>query len=546
MEISDTLREILRTRGIEEEQEIEEFLNPKYENSYDPFLLADMDRAVERIERAITDSESIVIYGDYDIDGLSATALLLDALDSMGANVDAYIPDRFEEGYGINKEALRKIKADGADLVITVDCGSSSHEPLQWAHENSLSVVVTDHHTVKDTLPEAEAIVNPKRKDNEYPFSDLAGVGVAFKLVQAVQIGINRKDDEVPKLPFGQEKWLLDLVALGTVCDVVGLVDENRIFVHFGLKVFSRTPRVGMQALMTVAGVDASNIDTHHFGFVIGPRLNAAGRIEHAKLALELFTTKDKRRALELAKRLEELNAQRRAEQDRIMEMALEQALERSQDKVLVLSDPSWSHGIVGIVAAKIMERFSKPTIILQELSGEAKGSARSLGGFSIVEAMKAADDMLITYGGHHVAAGCKLKIDNMDRFRTVLNDYFDQGEYGDLKPQPSADITLDSLEVINDDFFAEMKRLAPFGMGNPRPLLSWKGVDSDNYRLVGSDGRHVKLTLRDGSYVLDGIGFNLAEDIEEVDGVATVWFELDENIYMGRRSLQALIKAVA
>lgn len=537
MSISDTVKTILKNRGVSSSTEIERFLNPRYEDSHDPFLLNDMEKAISRIVDAIDTSESIVIYGDYDIDGLSATTLLLDALGSAGAQVSAYIPDRFEEGYGINTEALKKLKKQGADLVVTVDCGSSSHEPLTWAVENSLDVIVTDHHTVKATLPPAVAVINPKRDDNTYPFTDLAGVGVAFKLAQALV--------EKGYIARGQEKWLLDLVALGTVCDVVSLTDENRIFVYYGLQVFAKTRRVGMQALMEVAGVDKNTIDTDHFGFALGPRLNAAGRIEHARLALELFTATDQAHARELARNLDGLNRQRREEQDRIYAMACEQAETYDKDKVLVLSDSSWSHGIVGIVAAKIMERFGKPTIVLQELGDEAKGSARSMGDFSIVRAMDWSREVLTTYGGHHVAAGCKLKTTHIDRFRGFVNEYFDMGEYGDLRAEPVADIAVEELSHLNRDLLYDLERLAPFGMGNPRPLFAYEDIDISRYKLVGKEKTHVKVELADASGTLDGIGFNLASEFTRKKAKAQVWFELDENEYMGRNSLQAKIKAV-
>ncbi|MEX0748420.1 MAG: single-stranded-DNA-specific exonuclease RecJ [Candidatus Saccharimonadales bacterium] len=537
MKIASLVADILVQRGITDAAAQARFLQPAYTDLHDPFLLADMATAVERIQQAIEKEESIVVYGDYDIDGLTATTLLLDGLGAMGAKISAYIPDRFEEGYGINTAALKKLQRQGADLIITVDCGSTSHAPLEWAAAHNLEVIVTDHHTLTDTLPPAVAMINPKRADNRYPFTDLAGVGVAFKLVQGLQ--------QRGLLPEGREKWLLDLVALGTVCDVVGLVGENRILVSYGLKVFAQTPRMGLQALLAVAGVERDRVDTYHFGFVLGPRMNAAGRLEHAKLALSLLMATDKGEAREIAERLDRLNAERRRQQDEIMALALVEAEKYRDDPVLVLSHPDWNHGIVGIVAAKLMERFAKPTIVMQEMGEETKGSARSLGSFSVVEGMRSADKLLLKYGGHHVAAGCSLKTTDVAAFRQQLNDFFRAGEYGDLRPQPRTDVSLSDLSMMSESMRQELEQLAPFGMGNPKPQLHLPAARLLRVQTVGSDRRHVKLQLSDGERYLDGIGFGLAEAVGEIGEQADVWFELDENEFRGQRNLQALIKAV-
>ncbi len=537
MEFSPIIDEILAKRGLKTKEERLSFLNPQYEDLHDPFLLQDMDRAVEAISKAIAENKQIVVYGDYDIDGLSATALLLDSLSAMGAKVSAYIPDRFEEGYGINTEALKRLKKKGADLIITVDCGSSSHEPLTWAQNNNLDVIVTDHHLTKDSLPPAVAVINPKRKDDQYPFKDLAGVGVAFKLVQGLQ--------SKGLLPEGREKWLLDLVALGTVCDVVSLVGENRVLVKYGLLVFAKTPRPGLRALMDVAEIDRADIDAYHFGFVLGPRLNAAGRLEHAQLALDLFTTSDKEEARDIATRLNQLNSERRRQQDQIMIMAEDQALEYSDDDVLVLSHPDWNHGIVGIVAAKIMEKFNKPTIILQELGQEAKGSARANGDFNIVEGMKSADSLLLKYGGHKVAAGCTLKTSNIGEFRSQINSYFQQQGHINKEKTPDVDVELPDLSKLDLDLTKELDQLKPFGMGNQPPVFLFKPETISDKALVGASSNHLKFSFSDGDNYLSAIAFNYGAMIDKLDDVAELFFELEDNIFRNRSNLQAKIKYI-
>ena len=384
---------ILRVRGLHGDVK-DSFLAPDYERRHDPFLLPDMEAAVVRLVKARKAQEYITIYGDYDIDGLTATTLLLDAFRNFGfENVEAFIPNRFVEGYGLTTPAIESIAKTGTHLVVTVDCGSLSHKEIARANELGMDVIVTDHHNVADTPPPAVATINPKRKDHAYPFIDLPGVGVAFKLVQALQTRLDG-------LPDGHEKWLLDLVALGTVCDVVTLVDENRTHVFWGLKVLAKAKRPGLRALMAVSGVEPHKVNARSLGFGLGPRMNAAGRLETARIALDLLMTSDSAEALEKAQQLDHLNRERRREQDQIFAGALEQAEMYSDQPVLVVSHPDWNHGIIGIVAAKLLEKYKKPTYVLQELGEQAKGSARSYGDFSAADAIRAADDLIIKGGG--------------------------------------------------------------------------------------------------------------------------------------------------
>ena len=547
---------ILKNRGISPEQKAA-FLSPDYEARHDPFLLPDMQLAVERLVKAREAQEKITIYGDYDIDGLTATSLLIDALKSFGfENVAAFIPNRFVEGYGLTVDAVERIIADGADLILTVDCGSLSHVEITRAKELGVDVIVTDHHNVASEQPPAVAVVNPKRllQDNPdsyekyvlkpgeskelYPFLDLPGVGVAFKLVQALQTKLDG-------LPKGQEKWLLDLVALGTVCDVVTLRDENRTHVFWGLKVLSQTRRPGLKALMAVASVEPRTVNARSLGFALGPRMNASGRLETAQYALDLLTTEDPMEALRLARVLDDMNKARRLEQDEIFKDAILQAEELAGDPVLVVSAANWNHGIVGIVAAKLLERYQKPTYVLVEHGDETKGSARSYGDFSAADAIRAADDIITKGGGHKLAAGVTLPTANVAAFRERVNKV-----YKDLKLRdqpslliPAADVDAE-IATLSEALVDELAQLEPFGSGNPQPILQTIDALVVNQRRMGDSGQHVKLTVKDTSgQTLDVVGFNApAYYFVEPGETITVRYTVELNEWQGRRSVQGMI----
>lgn len=606
--------EILKARGLDDKLKREAFLNPVYEKRHDPFLLPDMAKAVDRLVVAHKKQEHITIYGDYDIDGLTATTLLLDALDSFGfTNVDAFIPNRFVEGYGMTVDAVEKIASGGATLILTVDCGSLSHEPIARANELGVDVIVTDHHNVAPEQPPAVAVINPKRllqdspeayknfllkdlsayfsgptsasqtsepskslqsaelaalkqsstgQDLEassagfargpkkqavksspilYPFLDLPGVGVAFKLVQALQT-------ELRGLEHGQEKWLLDLVALGTVCDVVTLVDENRMHVYWGLKVLSKTRRPGLKALMAVARVVPEKVNARSLGFALGPRMNAAGRLETAQIALDMLMAKEPMEALERAQQLDAMNAERRAEQDKIFKEALKQAEQFANDNVLVVSDPKWNHGIIGIVAAKLLEKYKKPTFVLQEIGDESKGSARSYGDFSAADAIRASDDIITKGGGHKLAAGVTLPTKNIQAFRERVNKYYHDMK---LKNQaalllPKAD-SLAELEHVTEELIQLLAALEPFGNGNTQPVLQSNNLTVMNVRKMGDSGQHVKLELRpETGKSMHFIAFNAPEHyFVEVGQVISIWYQPDINEWQGRRNVEGQLLRV-
>lgn len=527
--------EILKARGLSGKTR-ELFLSPSYEAKHDPFLLPDMDKAVERLVRAHGKQEKITIYGDYDIDGLTATTVLLDAFESFGfEDVDAFIPNRFVEGYGLTVDAVEKIAATGARLIVTVDCGSLSEKEIVRANELGVDVIVTDHHNVAPVQPPAIAVINPKRPDHQYPFIDLAGVGVAFKLVQALQTRLDG-------LEIGQEKWLLDLVALGTVCDVVTLVDENRANVYWGLKVLAKTRRPGLRALMAVAGVEPEKVNARSLGFGLGPRMNAAGRLETAQHALDMLRAADPMEALEKAQQLDALNLARRADQDKIFKAAIIQAEQHKNDDVLVVSSPGWNHGIIGIVAAKLLERYKKPAYVLEEMGDEAKGSARSYGDFSAADAIRASDDIITKGGGHKLAAGVTLPTKNIDAFRKRVNEFYRSKELFNQAALllPKADVTAD-FEQVTDELIGLLDTLEPFGNGNPQPVLKSENVLVTGLRRMGADAQHVKLELQDGTNrKLQMLAFNApASFFVEPGEYVTVWYQPDVNEWMGRRTVE-------
>lgn len=533
------------------------FLNPSYDARHDPFLLPDMQAAVDRLVRARHAQEHVTIYGDYDIDGLTATTVLLDAFESFGfTRVDAFIPNRFVEGYGLTVDAVERIAASGAQLIVTVDCGSLSEKEIVRANELGVDIIVTDHHNVAPVQPPAVAVINPKRLLQEYPdeydhyqlkpdsslvgsiypFLDLAGVGVAFKLVQALQTRLDGLAD-------GQEKWLLDLVALGTVCDVVTLVDENRANVYWGLKVLAKAKRPGLKALMAVAGVEPVAVNTRSLGFGLGPRMNAAGRLETAQHSLDMLRASDPMTAYEKAQQLDALNLARRAEQDKIFKEALAQAEQFAADDVLVVSAPGWNHGIIGIVAAKLLEKYKKPTYVLEEMGDEAKGSARSYGDFSAADAIRAADDLITKGGGHKLAAGVTLPTAHISAFRRRVNEFYRAQNLFNQAALllPKADVSVAQLAHVGEELLRLLAQLEPFGNGNPEPILHAENLLVINQRRMGADAQHVKLELQDATgRSMQFLAFSAPDHffVQPGERVAA-WFQPTINEWQGRRSIE-------
>lgn len=553
----DVFERILAARGLSDPGKRAAFLSPDYERRHNPFLLPDMQAAVDRLVQARAKQEHITIYGDYDIDGLTATAVLMDAFESFGfEHVDAFIPNRFVEGYGMTVEAVEKIAASGATLIVTVDCGSLSEKEIVRAKELGIDVIVTDHHNVAPIQPPAVAVINPKRlladypeqydgfrikKESKklYPYLDLPGVGVAFKLVQALQTTLDG-------LEHGQEKWLLDLVALGTVCDVVTLQDENRMHVYWGLEVMKRTRRPGLKALMAVAGIEPEKLNARSLGFGLGPRMNAAGRLETAQIALDMLRASDRMTALERAQQLDEMNAARRSEQDKILKEAIVEAERYASDPVLVVSGKGWNHGIIGIVAARLLETYHKPTFVLEEMGEESKGSARSYGDFSAADAIRAADDIITKGGGHKLAAGVTMPTKNIDTFRQRVNEFYRTQklahETQKLKLLPSEDADA-GLEDVNEALIELLYQLEPFGNGNVQPVLMSRELTVRAIRQMGNEGQHVRITFTNGSTNIEMVAFSAPDHFFVEPGViVNVWYQPEINEWQGRRSVQGKI----
>lgn len=522
------IQRILVGRGYKTPAQQAAFLSPDYEAAkHDPLLLPDMDKAIARLKQALAQDEQITVYGDYDVDGITATTLLLDALPRFGFRVDTYTPDRFREGYGLNKKAVETLAQRGTKVILTVDNGIVSLPEVARANELGVDVIVTDHHSPRKDLPAAVAVVdpkilqfhNPEKYDSDYvlkpefadsglyPFLDMCGCGVAFKLVQQLQ-------KEFPdKLPAGQEKWLLDLVALGTVSDVVALKDENRAYVKWGLEVIKRTRRPGIRALAAVAGVPLDQVDSRAIGFMLGPRLNASGRLKHAKLAIQLLSSTDNERALALAEQLNELNDKRKKLQNEIYEQAVQQ-VDASQPIAIAVGE-GWHEGVVGIVASKIEEKFERPAFVFSRTPTGIKASGRSFGDFSIAAAITATRDLLLKGGGHVAAGGLTVAPENFDKWCAAVQDYYRSLNLPDqrhlLYPEP--DLAIDDFSELTADTVRELEQLEPFGAANPVPVFKLQNVTVSNRRTMGSDSQHVKYTFTDKNGVsLDCLAFNAAD----------------------------------
>jgi single-stranded-DNA-specific exonuclease recJ len=529
---------ILAARGLNDVSARQAFLSPDYAaTKYDPFLLSEMDKAVARLVLARQHQEKVVIYGDYDIDGLSATALLLDAFHSFGfQHLDAFIPNRFVEGYGMTIGAVNKVRDMGAQLIVTVDCGSLCHTEIAYAAELGIDTVVTDHHNIAPTRPPAVATVNPKYADHEYPFRDLCGAGVAFKLVQALQTRLDG-------LPDGYEKWLLDLVALGTVCDIVTLADENRANVYWGLEVLKKQRRTGLKALMAVSGIEPETVNARHLGFGLGPRMNAAGRLDTAQHSLDMLTATDGIEALAASEKLEAFNVERRSIQDKIFKQACEQADDMADDRVLVVASEGWNHGVIGIVASKLVETYKKPVFIIGIRGDTATGSARSFGNFSAADAVRAADDIILRGGGHGAAAGVTLETAQIPAFRRRVNEFYDSLNLINQTSflQPHADVEIKDFAEITEELVEQISRMEPFGNGNPEPILKITRVVVAGVRRMGANGQHVKIALRDASEkTLQVLAFNAPEMFfrEPGDEIAA-WFQPNINEWNGVRTVE-------
>ncbi|MDO4741795.1 MAG: single-stranded-DNA-specific exonuclease RecJ [Candidatus Saccharibacteria bacterium] len=478
--------QLLELRGIDES-----FLYPKYEDSLDPFLLPDLEKAISRIEKARQNKEKVLIYGDYDVDGVTASTLMEEALRLTGIHdLDIMLPDRFSDGYGMSERLVERAHSEQINLVITVDCGSRNHEIVSKLSQLKIDTIITDHHECDDSLPEAVAVVNPKRKDFDPNSSlhDLAGVGVAFKVAQGLA--------KMNLLPNGQEKWLLDLVVIGTLCDNMKLSQENRILCFYGLKVLNKTRRLGLRELMRLAGV--KRLSSEAIGFQIGPRLNASGRLETADLSLSLLRTNSATEATALALKLEELNKARRHKQ----QIATEEISKRElPDSPVIIEQGEWHEGIIGIVAGRLVERYHRPSFVLTNSEpGILKGSGRSFGDFNLAEALNFAKDAIIAGGGHAGAAGVQLEADKIELFRTKINEYYRSLKLSDQEKyfRIDSDLSLSDISTFSLDLLDDLSLLEPFGVGNSEPVFCVKNAKIIDFKRLGDKRQHLSLTLSD------------------------------------------------
>ncbi len=537
--LSNKIVDLLRHRGLASREAFQKYLNPDIKDLYDPFLLKGMNILVDEVTAIKENNGKIVIYGDYDVDGITSISLLYLYLKSVGISVAYYIPNRFDEGYGINSEALDKIKEMGCDLLITVDCGITSVAEAAHAKKIGLPLIITDHHECQEALPDCLCIINPKQSDCDYPFDMLAGAGIALKIVQALS------GDAFSNIyhPY------MEISAIGTIADIAPLVDENRIIAKHGLKSLENTKNIGLKSLLEVADLTGKELNSGHIGFGLGPRLNAAGRVDSAELGVKLLTTNSLHEGQAISEELNQLNKQRQEMEQSIIQACIDQVETHKlyNDKILVLSGEGWHTGVIGIVASRIAERYYKPTIILNIENGVAKGSARSVGDFSIFDAMHRSKALFDKFGGHKAAAGVSMPEKNVGQLKIAVNKYADDVMTSkDFYPRLTIEAEVSSADIAHD-FAESIDSLKPFGLGNPKPCFVYNGLIVDTVRWLGKEQQHLKMSVHDGSRVYDCIKFNGSDDERKIrtGDEVDVAFTLDINKFRGVETLQFALKDV-
>lgn len=538
--INPIIEKLLIKRNIDSNEKIKRFLYDGIDKLYSPLMLKDMDKAVQRIIRAKENDEKITIYGDYDVDGITSTAVLYSFLNSIGCNVTYYIPSRLSEGYGMNKKAINGIAKDETTLIVTVDTGITAIEEAKLIQELGMELVITDHHEVQGDLPDAVAVVNPKREDNEYPFRDLAGVGVSYKLVMALEEKLGIKDDD-------KNKEYLELVTLGTIADVVSMLDENRIIVREGLNIIKNTTNVGLKALIEATKIgEKEKLSTKDIGFIIAPKLNAAGRLGDAKIALELLLEKDKEKAQAIASELLLKNIERQTTEQSIYNEAVE-IIEKDtslrNSNIIIVKGNGWNHGVIGIVASRLVSKFYKPVIIFNEEDEKLSGSARSIEDVNIFKIIEKGKELLLKFGGHEGAAGLSLKSENYEKFKELVIDIANK-EIDDEMLIPSCYIDLEiKSDEVTEELIKELSILEPYGPGNEKPIFKISGVIS-NANLMGKNLEHLKLKIKSENNSIDGVffhGSNVYKDII-VDEEYEIVGELEINEFNNTRSMQCMM----
>ena len=537
-QINELLATILVNRNIINEEDIRLFLNPTREDFYDPFLIKDMDIAVDRILQAIDKKEKVTIYGDYDVDGITSITVLKSFLKDIGIEANFYIPNRLEEGYGLNKNAIDKIKQNGCDLMITVDCGISAIEEIKYANSLGIETIVTDHHEAGNELPEAIAVIDNKRKDSTYPFRELAGVGVVFKLTQALGIKLGLKEETYLKY--------LDIVCVGTISDIVPLVDENRVIAKLGLMLVKQTRNIGLKSIINSSGY--TKIDSNTISFGVAPRINACGRMGKAEEALELFLSSDIQEVRTLTQKLNEHNRKRQETEKSIFENAL-QKIEKEhleKNKAIIVGGENWHHGVIGIVSSKITEMYFKPSILLSfEEDGIGKGSGRSIPGFDLHDALMKCLDTIEKFGGHSMAVGITIKKDKLEEFKKEFEEIATESHIEEIVPIINIDAKI-ALGDINKEMAESLKQLEPFGEANKMPIFAFKKLKIDSIRAL-SEGKHLKLTLKEDNYIINAIGFNIGNLSEEyrIGDKVDIAGVLEINTFNGVDNLQINIKDI-
>lgn len=531
IDLPPLMTQLLYNRGLTDPAEIEPFLAADERLLNDPFLLPDMDKAIDRVYRALLSGESIAIYGDFDADGITATVLLAQGLSSLGGRATPYIPRRVEEGYGLNHAALENLHEKGVSLVITVDCGISSTQEVERAQQIGLDIVITDHHTVPPQIPQAIAVVDPKRADSRYPFPKLAGVGMAFKLFQALVNSLGKQSNL---------ETVLDLVALGTVADMEPLLGENRYLVKRGLEVLQNTNRLGLREMAKCAGVTLATIGPETISWVLGPRLNAAGRLDHAIIGYDLLLTDSPEEAQKLANLLEKKNTERQRLTEAVLAKAREKLIAIGTDSpLLMVGDEDFPSGVVGVVASRLVDEFYRPAVVFERGKQWSRGSARSIHEFDIIATLSDCSDLLSRFGGHPMAAGFTIATENLGRLQQrLLEIAANRLASLDLRPLIPIDAEV-PLSSLQGKTFAMMQKLAPFGCDNPHPTFISRNVRVVDYRTVGAGGAHLRLKLRDGNVTWDAIGFRLGNLVDEVAPCLDIVYNLEVERWGGKEMLR-------
>ena len=549
--VDRVLAELLVQRGVETFEQARRFFRPSLDDLHDPFLMKDMDKAVERLHEAITKGQKILVYGDYDVDGTTAVALVYSFVRRFTKRVEYYIPDRYDEGYGVSYKGLDWASDNGIDLLITLDCGIKAIEKVEYARSKGIDVIICDHHLPENELPGAVAVLDPKREDDHYPFDDLCGCGVGFcgcgvgfKFVQ----GYSQKYN----IDFETLEPLLDLQVVSIASDLVSMVGENRVLAHFGLKRLNDNPRKGLLAMLSLAKLEPGHVTIDDIVFKIGPRINAAGRMESGRLAVELLTAMDDRSAFQIGEKINDNNNERKNIDREITQEALEMvangtALET--ENVTIVYNPTWNKGVVGIVASRLVEAYYKPTVVLTKSNGFITGSARSVAGFDLYASIESCADLLENFGGHVYAAGLTMKEEHLEEFCRRMNRFVSGNiTKQELTPVVDIDARLD-FSQITPKFFRILKQFQPFGPGNSNPVFLTEDVyDAGNGRKVGAGGVHLKLDLMQESQPyrqIPAIGFNMADFYDHIKAgnPIDVCYSIVENFYRGSSTLQLRLK---